>query len=274
MRLTSMNATNIPSRTGVFGASMQREWLSHRLNRFLYAHIALVLVAGTLPLLSPGDALGRGAPWWLMHAVLYAVSLSAVLFGLSSSQAEAEEMPWILGQPSGIGTWLAGKVAALVGVVATSTALLGLPVAIAGAGSPELVTTVGGASAVAVVCAMLGFAMGTWVRDPVRGLATALGLWLVLLFGVDLLLLAIAGSPWVQRNPDLWTVPLMASPLDAFRLTVLFEVEKAAFVGLQPARLAGKWAAHSELWLAILTAGWTTIAFATAWLGARRRLDE
>lgn len=269
-----MNTANIPSRLGVFGASVQREWLSHRLNRFLYAHVLLVLASGSLPLLSPGEALGRGAPWWLMHAVLYAVSLSAVLFGLSSSQAEAEEMPWILGQPTGIGTWLAGKSAALVGIVALSTALLGLPAAIAGAGSPELVTTVAGASSVCVVCALLGFALGMWVRDPVRGLAAALGMWLALLFGVDLLLLAIAGSPWVQGNPDLWTLPLMASPLDAFRLTVLFEVEKAAFVGLQPARLAGTWAEHSALWLMTLTATWSTVALTAAWLGARRRLDE
>jgi len=274
LRLTTMNAAIIPSRLGVFGASMQREWLSHRLNRFLYAHVALVLVAGTLPLLSPGEALGRGAPWWLMHAVLYAVSLSAVLFGLSSSQAEAEELPWILGQPAGIGPWLSGKVAALAAIVAASTALLGLPVAVAGAGSPELAITVAGASAVSVVCALLGFAVGTWVRDPVRGLVAALALWLVMLFGVDLLLLAVAGSPWFQANPDIWTMPLMASPLDAFRLTVLFAVEKAAFVGLQPARLAGKWAAHSALWLAILTLGWSALAFATAWLGARRRLDD
>ncbi|HEY5550842.1 MAG TPA: hypothetical protein VIK52_03075 [Opitutaceae bacterium] len=269
-----MNTATFPSRLGVVGASMRREWLSHRLNRFLYAHVALVLVAGALPLLSPGEALGRGAPWWLMHAVLYAVSLSAVLFGLSSSQAEAEELPWILGQPTGVGTWLSGKIAALVAIVAVSTSLIGVPVALAGAGSAELAITVAGASAVSVVCALLGFVVGAWIRDPVRGLAASLAMWLVLLFGVDLLLLAIAGAPWIQGNPDVWVAPLMASPLDAFRVTVLFSVERAAFSAIQPGRLAGWWSANSALWLATLTLGWSALAFLAAWLGARRRLDD
>lgn len=272
--MNAMNTVTIPSRFGVIGASMRREWLSHRLNRFLHAHVALVLVAGFLPLLSPGEALGRGAPWWLMHAVLYAVSLSAVLFGLSSSQAEAEELPWILGQPTGVGTWLAGKIAALAAIVAMSTALLGAPVALAGAGSVELAITVTGASAVSVVCALLGFVVGAWIRDPARGLAAALAMWLVLLFGVDLLLLAIAGVPWIQGNPDVWVAPLMASPLDAFRVTVLFAVERAAFSSIQPGRLAGWWSAHAPLWLAVLTVAWSAFAFVAAWLGARRRLDD
>ena len=269
-----MTSLSFPSRTGVFSASMQREWLSHRLNRFLHAHVVLVLIAGCLPLLSPGDALGRGAPWWLMHAVLYAISLSAVLFGLSSTQAEAEEMPWIIGQPAGIGPWLLGKIAALSIVVAGSTALIGAPVAIAGGSSAGLAVTVAGASMICVVCTLIGFALGSWIRDPVRGLAAALVVWIVMLFGVDLLLLAVAGMPWFQSNPDAWTIPLMLSPLDAFRLTVFFEVENAAFTGLQPARLAGWWSAHSGIWMLSVSLGWSVLSCTAAWLGARRQLDD
>jgi ABC-2 type transport system permease protein/Cu-processing system permease protein len=272
--MIAVNSPRIPSRLGVVRASMRREWLSHRLNRFLYAHLALVLTAGCLPLLSPGEALGRGAPWWLMHAVLYAVSLSAVLFGLSSAQAETEELPWLVGQPAGIGTWLAGKLAALATLVAASTALLGLPVALAGGASAELGITVAGATCVAVVCALFGFVVGSWIRDAVRGLVAAIALWLVMLFGVDLLLIALAGAPWAQSNPDIWTAPLMANPLDAFRLTVLFAVERAAFTGLQPARLAGWWSVHAAGWMLFITIAWSALAILAAWLGARRRLDD
>ena len=35
---------SLPSVRGVVGAALRREWLSHRLNRFLYSHVALVLV--------------------------------------------------------------------------------------------------------------------------------------------------------------------------------------------------------------------------------------
>ena len=268
-----MNTISFPSTAGVLGAALQREWLSHRLNRFLYAHVALVLVAGSLPLLTPGEAMARGAAWWLLHAVLYAVSLSAFLLGLSSAQAESEEFVWLLGQPAGIGPWLAGKTAALVALTAGSSALLGAPAALAGGASAGLAVATAGAAAVAVVCALTGLAIGFWIRDSVRGLIAAVAAWLVLLFGVDFLLIALAGAPFAQANPDWWVAPLMLNPLDAYRITVLFVVERAAFSGLNAGRLAGWWAAHAPLWLVVLTLAWSALAATVAWLGARRRSD-
>jgi hypothetical protein len=254
-------------------AAMRREWLSHRLNRFLYAHLALVTVAGLLPLLTPGEALARGAAWWLLHAVLYAVSLSSLLLGLSSAQAEAEEFPWLLGQPAGVGPWLAGKALTLIALTGSSALLLGLPAAIAGGGTPELALATTGAAGVSIVCALGGLAMGFWIRDSVRGLIGAVAAWLGLLFGTDLLLLALAGAPFVQAHPDLWVAPLMANPLDAYRVMVLFAVERAAFSGLDVGHLAGWWSRHAPAWLALLTGAYASLAVALAWLGARRRLD-
>lgn len=266
-------AVALPSRRGIVVAALRREWLSHRLNRFLYAHLALVLAAGLLPLLTPGDALSRGAAWWLLHAVLYAVSLSALLLGLSSAQAEAEEFVWLLGQPAGIGPWLGGKTLALVLLAGISSALLGLPSALLGGASAGLALAAAGAAGVAVVCALAGLAIGFWVRDNVRGLIAAVALWFLFLFGTDLLLLAVAGAPWVQRLPDLWVAPLMLNPFDAYRVTVLFTVEQAAFSGLQAGRLAAWWVEHAASWLALLLVAWSLIAWAAAWLGARRRAD-
>jgi ABC-2 type transport system permease protein/Cu-processing system permease protein len=260
-------------RSAVGCAAMRREWVSHRLNRFLYAHVALVLVAGTLPLLTPGDALARGAPWWLLHAVLYAVSLSALLLGLSSAQAEAEEFTWLLGQPAGPGPWLFGKAGALAGLAGGSTLAIALPVAVAGGGSEGLTVVALGAAGVAIVMAMLGLVIGFWVRDAVRGLIVAVAAWFALVFGTDLLLLAVAGAPWVQANPDAWVAALMINPLDAYRVTILFVVERAAFNGLAAGGLAGWWTAHASAWLAAITAGWTGLFVMIAWLGARRRLD-
>ena len=182
-------------------------WLEARLGRRTWLATiltALVLVVGALPLLTPGDGFSLGAAWWLLHGVLYAVSLSSLLLGLSSAHAEAEEYVWIMGQPAGIGPWLTGKVAGLVLLTGGSTALICAPVMALDGGTRALAVVTVGAVGISAVCALVGFALGFWVRDGVRGLIAAVAGWFVMLFGVDLLLLALAGAPWVQANPDVW----------------------------------------------------------------------
>lgn len=269
-----MSPRPCPSTLTVARAAAEREILSHRLNRFLHAHIALALVAGLLPLLTPDEALARGAAWWLLHAVLYAISLSALLLGLSSAQAETEEFTWLLGQPSGVGPWLAGKAAALTVLVASASALIGIPTVFAGGGSHELLLVTLGAAGVSAVCALVGLALGFWIHDAVRGLIGAIAVWFGLLFGTDLLLLALAGAPGVQQQPDLWVAALMANPLDAYRVTVLFSVERAAFSGLDAGRLTGWWVGHALTWLTIVFGLWFAASASLAWLGACRRSDR
>ncbi len=268
-----MNAPAIPSFNTVAFAALRREWLSHRLNRFLYAHLALVIAAGLLPLLTPGEEFSRGAAWWLLHALLYAISLSSLLLGLSSAHAENEEFVWLLGQPAGPGPWLAGKTIALIVLTGLSGLLLGVPSAFIGGVTPELVLATGGAAGVAVVCALAGLALGFWIRDSVRGLIAAILLWFVLLFGVDLLLIGIAGAPWVQNSPDLWIACLMLNPFDVYRVTVLFSVEKAAFSGISAGQLVAWWIAHAPMWLAVSLSSWAGFAWLIGWFGARRRID-
>lgn len=268
-----MKTRHLPSFSTVARAAAGRELLSHRLNRFLYAHLLLVLIAGLLPLFTPGDALARGAAWWLLHAVLYAVSLSSLLLGLSSAHAEAEEFTWLLGQPVGMGPWLVGKAAALVALVVMAAALLALPTVLAGGGSSAIWLTTLGAAGVSAVCALAGLALGCWVRDGVRGLVAVVAVWFVMLFGTDLLLLALAGAPLIQDHPDFWVAALMLNPLDAFRVTVLFSVEHTAFSGINAGRLTDWWIAHASLWLALVFGLWLTTSMILAWLGARRRTD-
>jgi len=268
-----MKTRPLPTFLTVARAAAKREFLSHRVNRFLHAHVLLVLIAGLLPLLTPGDAFTRGASWWLLHAVLYAISLSALLLGLSSAQAEVEEFNWLLGQPAGVAPWLAGKTAALTILVGGATALLALPTIVVGGFSRELIIVALGGSGAAAVCASAGLALGFWIRDSVRGLIGAVGVWFVLLFGVDLFLLAVAGVPSIQQQPNVWVAALMSNPLDAFRVTVLFSIEHAAFTGIDAGQLTGWWIAHSLSWLSIILGLWWSGSAALAWLGARRRTD-
>src|SRR5215207_3646787 len=94
-------------RTAV-GASFRRELAANRVNRFLHVHLALAAAAGCLPLFTPDDTSGA-APLWVLHAVLYCLSLSSLLLGLSSAHAEADEFPLLFTQPVSRGAWLLGK---------------------------------------------------------------------------------------------------------------------------------------------------------------------
>ena len=51
------------------------------------------------------------APLWVLQAVLYCLSLSSLLLGLSSAHAEAEEFPLLFAQPAPRWAWLLGKAA-------------------------------------------------------------------------------------------------------------------------------------------------------------------
>ncbi len=194
----TVSAMNRVSILHTASASFAREWTSHRLNRFLHAHVGLTLAAGFLVLLTPTAS--GGAVWWVLYAVLYAISLSALLLGLSSAHAEADEFPLLLTQPAGPGAWVAGKFVALAQIVVLSSILLVLPALIFGDGSRALVGVAAGAAGVSAVCATLGLALGFWVRDGVRGLIAAVGVWFGLLFGTDLVLLGFGGVPFLQAH--------------------------------------------------------------------------
>jgi Cu-processing system permease protein len=255
-----------------FAASCQRELAANRVNRFLHVHLALAAVAGFLPLLTPDDPSGA-APLWVLHAVLYCLSLSSLLLGLSSSHAEADEFPLLFAQPAPRWAWLLGKLAAVTTVLGTASLLLIMPAALVGGLTLPLVAIAGAAWGVTLALAAVGLAVGFWVRDPVRGLLAAIGLWFGMLFGTDLLLLWVSGAPWIHERPALWVAVLMGNPLDAFRVTVLFNIEQAAFAGLDAGPLVRWWISHGWLWLTLLVGMWSAGAFAIGLAGARRRLD-
>lgn len=253
-------------------AAFERELVANRLNRFLHVHLALALAVGLLPLFTANDAAGA-APWWVLQAVLYCLSLSALLLGLNSAHGEADEFSLLFTQPAPRWAWLTGKAIGLAALLVPASLLLVMPSALAGGITRPLLAIAAAAAGLSVAMTALGLGLGFWVRDRVRGLLTALGAWFLLLFGTDLLLLAVAGAPWVQRNPSLWVAPLMVNPLDALRVTVLFSVENVAPAGMDAGGLAGWWIAHGTLWLALLLAGWTVAGLAAGLAGALRQTD-
>lgn len=262
---------NVSGRAAL-AAAFQRELAANRVNRFLHVHLALAAAAGCLPLFTPDDA-DRAAPLWMLHAVLYCLSLSALLLGLSSAHAEADEFPLLFAQPAPRWAWLLGKSAAVALVLTAAALLLVLPAALVGGITFPLVSVAAAAGGVTLALAAVGLGVGFWIRDAVRGLLAALGVWFALLFGTDLLLLAVSGAPWIHGRPALWVALLMANPLDTLRVTILFSVEHAAFAGLDAGGIVGWWLAHAWLWLTLLVTAWTGGAFFAGLAGARRRVD-
>jgi hypothetical protein len=262
---------NAPARAAL-AAAFQRELAANRVNRFLHSHLALASAAGLLPLFTPDDA-AAAAPLWILHGVIYCLSLSALLLGLSSAHAEADEFPVLFAQPVSRGAWLLGKGAGLALVLAVATLPLVGPTAIVSGPSRSLAGLAVASCGVTLALAAVGLGVGFWVRDRVRGLLTGLGAWFVLLFGTDLLLLALSGAPWIHERPALWVALLMGNPLDALRITVLFDVEQAAFAGLDAGGLVRWWIAHGWTWLALVAGAWTVSGFSAGLAGARRRLD-
>ena len=217
--------------------------------------------------------LGRSAPAWVLQAVLYCLSLSSLLLGLSAAHGDADEFPILFTQPVGRAPWLAGKTAALAALIGPASVLAIAPAALASGWTPGLGFVGAAAAAVCLVMALLGLAVGCWVRDHVRGLLIALGVWFVLLFGVDLALLALSGSPFVQQHADAWAAPLMVNPLSALRVTMLFTVERTAPASIGAGPLVGWWLEHGGVWLTVILGAWATAMFGLGVAGARRRLD-
>ncbi len=261
------------TRFATLHATFTREIAEHRLNRFLHVHLALCAIASLLPLFTPDEA-ARSAPLWVLQAVLYCLSLSSLLLGLSGAQGDAEEFSLIFTQPISRSGWLAGKTAALAALLGPASVVLIVPTALTSGLTTSLVVLAAAAAGVCLALALLGLAVGFWVRDHVRGLLAALGLWFLLLFGTDLTLLAVAGAPWAQAQQDVWVLPIMLNPLSALRVTVLFGLEHTAPASIGATRLITWWLEHGGLWLALLLTGWIAATFGLGVLGAQRRLDH
>lgn len=262
---------DVPDPVGTARVTLARELLSYRVNRFLYLHAALLLAIGLLALFAPPEAASPATAWWILNGVLYVASLSALLLGLSSAQAEGDELALLFTQPIRTGAWVGGKAAGLALVTITSAGFLVLPTVIAAGPNELLLGAAIAAAAVSALLAWVGLAIGFWVHDHVRGLIAALASWCVLLFGVDLLLIAVGGSSWVHANPGTWVAALMMSPFDTYRVTVVFVLERAAYEGANLGPLTRWWLEHPITWFAVCIVAWSAIALAGAARGAVRR---
>jgi hypothetical protein len=88
-------------------------------------------------------------------------------------------------------------------------------------------------------------------------LIAGVSVWLLLLFGLDLVALFAARWSAIQNLPDLWVALLMLNPLDSFRINALFALQQIPAEAANKTPLASWWIAHASIWFVLIAAAWS-----------------
>lgn len=237
-------------------------------SRWLLAYTGF-FVAATALLLRFSDTPEK-ALLSVSHVVLFVVPLANVVFGAMYLYGAREFVELLLAQPVRRRALYAGLVLGLAGPVAGASVLgLLVPLVVMGAGSAVagtalLVALIAAAlgAVFTVIAAVIAFA----IEDRARGLAAALGTWLVLAVAYDAVVLMAAAqyADYPVERPMI--AAMLANPIDLSRLLLLVRLDGAALLGYTGAVFqrffggAGAFAAAGAiaLWIAL-----------PAWAGAR-----
>ena len=236
-------------------AVLLREFRAALLNRYLQVFSVLAL-GGGIAAVTLSEETGAVA-FFLLQIALYFVSLFALLVGVSSARAEAEEWPILFAQPAPRWTSAIGKFTALTTIQSGVLALLFAPALITGGMPAALAQLYVQTLGLAAVFGGVGLCTGFLTGDRVQGLIVSVSVWLFLLFGLDLVALLAAQWPLLQKAPDAWVALLMLNPLDAFRIQALFALEQIPAESANKTPLAHWWLTHAGIWLAALSMSWT-----------------
>ena len=228
-----------------------REFRAARLNGFVWVFSFLAL-AGGIASVTLNEETGAAA-FFLLQIGLYVVTLFAVLVGVSSARAEAEEWPILFAQPVPRWTVVTGKFAALVIIFIGILALLFSPAFFTEGAWATLGRQFFQTVMLSAVFGAIGLGSGILANDRVQGLIISVSLWLLLLFGLDMI--AVFAAQWapLQKIPDLWVAMLMFNPVDAFRIQALFALEQIPPEAADKTPLAHWWLTHAGLWVTTLS---------------------
>jgi Cu-processing system permease protein len=238
-------------------AVLLREFRAAFLNRYVQVFSVLALAGGVAAIIICEES-GPAVTAFLLQIALYFVSLLAVLIGVSSARAEAEEWPILCAQPAPRWSLVAGKFIALATIFSGVVALLDAPALFTDVTFAMMAKFYFQTLALGAVFGSLGLCAGFLFGDRVQALIVSISAWLFLLVGGDLLALAMAPWPALQKSPDLWVAMLMLNPLDAFRIQALFALEQIPAEAATKTPVAQWWITHAGLWMTLLATAWTT----------------
>jgi Cu-processing system permease protein len=171
----------------------------------------------------------------LVNVALFVVPLASVVFGSIYLYGSREFIELMLAQPVARKHLFAGLYLGLVASMAGAVGIgLGVPLLVfartADSIVPSLTLVV---MTVALSCAFTGLAaiIACRIEDRVRGLALALGVWVLLAVVWDAMVLLLAtqfADYPIERG---MLVAMVANPIDLARLLLLFQFDVAALLG-------------------------------------------
>ena len=171
----------------------------------------------------------------LVNVVLLVVPLANLVFGAMYLYGAREFVELLLSQPVRRRELFAGLYLGLAVPVALAAVVgMGVPLLLQGASRSTLETgVVLGAMSIALSAVFTGIAtvIAYRVDDRVRGVATALGVWLALAVVYDgiVLLAAVQFADYPLERPML--ALMIANPIDLARLVLLLHFDIAALLG-------------------------------------------
>lgn len=202
-------------------------------SRWLLAYAGFFAIATTLLLRfshTPTQALVS-----ISNVVLLVVPLANIVFGTMYLYSSREFVELLLAQPVRRGALFTGLYLGLVLPVAGASAL-GVMLPLALSGVPRDVLAVGAllatvAAALSAIFTAIAAAVTFAIEDRVRGLAAAIGIWLLLavVYDAAVLLAAVQLASYPLERPLL--AAMLANPIDLSRLLLLVELDGAALLG-------------------------------------------
>jgi Cu-processing system permease protein len=202
-------------------------------SRWLLAYSGFFVLA-TFALLRFSDT-GMKALLSLVNVVLLVVPLANIVFGAMYLYSSREFVELLLSQPVRRLQLFAGQCIGLAVPVATAAVVgIAVPLFATGADRDTLVLGALIAAVAAVLSAIftaLAAVVAYGIEDRVRGLALAIGIWLVMavVYDAAVLMAAVQFADYPLERPML--AAMSANPIDLARLLLLTQFDTAALLG-------------------------------------------
>lgn len=172
----------------------------------------------------------------LAGIVLYVVPLVTLVYGTIYLYNAREFIELLLAQPVKRGQLFGGLYAGLAIPLALAVAAgAGVPFLLHGPAEPHqgamLGALLGVGTALTAIFTAIAFCIALWIEDRLRGLGTAIGVWMLAAILYDGLVLAVvaAFADYPLERPML--VLVLANPIDLARVVLLLQLDVSALMG-------------------------------------------
>lgn len=247
-------------------ALLVREWAALCASRVVWLFAVACILAGFGVTLGADEA--RSAVWMALPLVLYLVPLLGLLAGVAAALGDLEEAAMLVPRAPGPLARAFVKWPLWSGLIALAALAWLAPAALRSGEADKLLQLWLMTAGEAAIFVALGLAVGRLARGQVTAYLAALLFGFLFVAGAGVLGWVAARSDFFQDNPQLWTLGLMAHPVEALRVGLMFSLDTLPVDAERLPGIARWWLSHSGLWYAVLVLVWSASALI---LGGLRR---